>query len=149
MTRPQQHGPTQVAHITPFDDVHHSNTNSLTGQIKNQACRGGVGIDFSIGAVEGCAPVSIDTDHDFAFCTSGLDAGQCLRGLLKGKDLVDDWSNGARLDDAGDLTQLRAIWLHEQKRKVDTAMLGPSPHTCTQPADDPLELNGCPDVLCK
>ena len=58
---------------------------------------------------------SQNLDHNFAFGAAAFDIGQCIVGGREWKDLIDDRSDGTRLNERCDLPQLASAGFHEEK----------------------------------
>ena len=63
-------------------------------------------------------------DNDLALGSTLLEIRKRLLGLLERKDLVDHRPDAPRLEKLADLCELAAVWVHEQERIRDAALLG-------------------------
>ena len=75
-------------------------------------------------SILGKALLLSNLDNDFPFCTSRFDVRHCLFGRFKWNDSVQDRSDGARVYEGTDLSQLVPAGSHEEKGILDLMMLG-------------------------
>src|SRR3954453_4056512 len=73
-------------------------------------------IPHPIGGVGRQAALSVERDDDLAVGAALLDVRQRLEGLVEGERFVDERAEVARVVEGGQLAQLGAVGLHEQKR---------------------------------
>jgi hypothetical protein len=72
----------------------------------------------AIGPIAGVgrqAALSVERDDDLAVCAALLDVRQGVEGLVEGERLVDDRAQVTGVVEGGQLAQLGAVGLHEQK----------------------------------
>src|SRR6185503_19079597 len=79
----------------------------------------------AIGPVAGVgrqAALSVERDDDLAVGAALFDVRQRLEGLVERERLVDERAEAAGVVEGGQLTQLSAVGLHEQKRAADAQL---------------------------